>query len=185
MLWPDTVLYASFKGREVLWSHEGGEFVVDDDDEATVGFRSKVAEDLLISDGTVESLDDLAFLLGYREYNEVGASGQEIVNDYIDRWHKMFDKTKEWYQDYQQHMGWATGNETIRYLGRAKSDLERIIRAMDQYEAVEARWRRDFGMSKFQLEIQVEQMKEQLQALRAGRGGNVGGRGGGGGMGRR
>jgi hypothetical protein len=185
MLWPEVVLYASFMGREVVWSHDGGEFIVDDDDEKTVGFRAKVAEDLLISDGTVENLDDLAFLLGYREYNEVGGHGQEIVNDYIADWHKLFNQTKVWYQDYQQHMGWATGADTIRYLGKAKSELEKIIRAMERYEAVEHRWQRDLGISKFQLETQVEQMKEQLQALKSGRGANIGGRGGGGGMGRR
>ncbi|MHC4220136.1 MAG: hypothetical protein ACYSU7_16955, partial [Planctomycetota bacterium] len=83
MLWPETVLSATFKGREVVWSPTGvGEYIVDSDDEMTVGFKSKIAEDLLISDGTVEDIDDLAFLLGYREYREVGEKGQDLVNDY-------------------------------------------------------------------------------------------------------
>jgi hypothetical protein len=185
MLWPEVVLAASFKGREVVWSPTTiGEFVVDSDDEATVWFRSKVAEDLLISDGTVENLDDLAFLLGYREFREVGDEGQELVEQYIDRWQGLYEQTKEWYQDYQQHMGWAGGGETLQWLGRAKRDLEQIIKAMERYEAVEIRWRRDFGITKFALETQVEQMKEQIRALKGGRGGTVGG-GGGSGMGRR
>ena len=185
MLWPEVVLSASFKGREVVWSlTDVGEFVVDNDDETTVWFKSKVAEDLLISDGTVENLDDLAFLLGYREYREVGENGQGLVEDHIDRWQKVFAQTQEWYQDYQQHMSWAGGAETLQWLGRAKRDLEQIISAMERYRAVEIRWQRDFGTTKFALETQVEQMKEQIRALKGGRGGNVGG-GGGGGMGRR
>jgi hypothetical protein len=186
MLWPEVVLSASFKGREVVWSlTEVGEYVVDNDDETTVWFKSKVAEDLLISDGTVENLDDLAFLLGYREYREVGEFGQNHVDDHIERWQKVFAQTQEWYQDYQQHMGWAGGAETLQWLGRAKRDLEQIISAMERYRAVEIRWQRDFGTTKFALETQVEQMKEQIRALKGGRGGNVGGGGGAGGMGRR
>jgi hypothetical protein len=184
MLWPDVVLSASFKGREVIWTQNTtGEFVVDSDDERTVGFRSKVAEDLLISDGTVESLDDLAFLMGYREYREVGENGQGHVEDYVERWQKVFDQTREWYLDFQQHMGWASGDETLQWLGRAKRDLERIISAMERYRAVEIRWQRDFGVSKFELETQVEQMKERIRALKGGRGGGLGGRGGGPGRG--
>jgi hypothetical protein len=186
MLWPEVVLSASFKGREVVWSPTNvGEFVVDNDDETTVWFKSKVAEDLLISDGTVENLDDLAFLLGYREYREVGEKGQKLVTDYIEKWQKVFSQTQEWYQDYQQHMSWAGGSETLQWLGRAKRDLEQIIKAMERYRAVEIRWQRDFGTSKFALETQVEQMKEQIRALKSGRGGNVGGGGGGGFGGRR
>ena len=183
MLWPEVVLSASFQGREVEWSLTNvGEYVVDNDDETTVWFKSKVAEDLLISDGTVENLDDLAFLLGYREYREVGEIGQGHVDDHIERWQKVFAQTQEWYQDYQQHMGWASGSETLQWLGRAKRDLEQIISAMERYRAVEIRWQRDYGTTKFSLETQVEQMKEQIRALKGGRG--MGG-GGGGGMGRR
>jgi polyhydroxyalkanoate synthesis regulator phasin len=185
MLWPETVLSATFKGREVVWSPTGvGEYVVDSDDEMTVGFKSKIAEDLLISDGTVEDIDDLAFLLGYREYREVGEKGQDLVDDYIKRWHRVYEQTKEWWLDYQQHQGWASGGETLQWLGRAKRDLEQIISAMERYRAVEIRWQRDFGTSKFALETQVEQMKEQIRALKGGRGGGGGGAGGGG-IGRR
>jgi hypothetical protein len=184
MLWPETLLSATFKGREVVWwPNLEGEIILDDDEESTGWFRSKVAEDLLVSDGTVENLDDLAFLLGYREYREVGEQGQKAVEDYVERWRKVFDQTREWYLDYQQHQGWAGGDETLQWLGRAMRDLEQIIKAMERYRAVEIRWQRDFGMSKFALEIQVEQMKEQIRALKRGRGATFGGGGGGGGLG--
>ncbi|MHC4273698.1 MAG: hypothetical protein ACYSUR_08525, partial [Planctomycetota bacterium] len=58
-----------------------------------------------------------------------------------------------------------------------------IIKAMERYRAVEIRWQRDFGVTKFALEIQVEQMKEQIRALKQGRGATRGGGAGGGGLG--
>jgi hypothetical protein len=184
MLWPEVVLSASFKGREVVWSPTGvGEFVVDNDEEKTVDFKSKVAEDLLISDGTVESLDDLAFLLGYREYREVGEAGQKLVEDYVERWQRVYDQTQQWWADYYQHQSWAGGAETLKWLGRAKRDLEQIIRAMERYRAVEIRWQRDQGVTKFALETEVEKMTEQIRALKRGRGAAGGVGGGGGGMG--
>lgn len=185
MMWPERTLSASFKGREVIWSpNELGEFVVDDNTEKTVGFRAKIAEDLLISDGTVENLDDLAFLMGYREYCDVGANGQQMVEGYVEKWRKIWDQTQVWYQDYFQHQGWAGGDETLKWLGRAKRDLEQIITAMNRYKAVEVRWQYDMGITKLSLEIEVEKMKEQIRALKSGRGASGGG-GGGGGMGRR
>ncbi|MHC4317707.1 MAG: Clp protease/crotonase-like domain-containing protein [Planctomycetota bacterium] len=184
MLWPETLLSATFKGREVVWwPNLEGEIILDDDEESTGWFRSKVAEDLLVSDGTVENIDDLAFLLGYREYREVGEHGQGLVEDYVERWKKVFEQSREWYLDYEQHQGWAGGDETLQWLGRAKRDLEQIIKAMERYRAVEIRWQRDFGVTKFALEIQVEQMKEQIRALKQGRGATRGGGAGGGGLG--
>ncbi len=70
----------------------------------------------------------------------------------------------------------------MKWLGRAKLDLEKIIKAMERYKAVEIRWRTDLGKSKLELEIEVEKIKEQIRALRQ----QGGGRGGGGrGMGGR
>ncbi|MHC4414396.1 MAG: Clp protease/crotonase-like domain-containing protein [Planctomycetota bacterium] len=185
MLWPEKRLSASFKGREVVWSlNDQGEFIVDNDESKTLGLRAKTAEDLLISDGTVENLDDLAFLLGYREYRVIEGKGQDLVEDYVEQWRRVYEQTKGWWADYYQHKDWATGADTLKWLGRAKRDVEQIINAMERYEAVEIRWQTDLGVKKFDLETLVEQLKEQIQALKTqGRGGGygVGGRGLGGG----
>ncbi len=181
MLWPERKLSASFKGREVLWSPtDEGEFVVDSDGENTVEFRAKSAEDLLISSGTVESLDDLLFLMGYREYRLIEGQGEKLVDDYIEQWRKAFDQTKEWYADYEQHRGWAGGTDALKWLGRAKRDLEQIISAMKRYKAVEFRWQTDMGRTIDQLEVEVERLREEIQSLKAGGrssgyGGNKGG----------
>ncbi|MCH8343846.1 MAG: hypothetical protein IH983_07650 [Planctomycetes bacterium] len=188
MVDPTYKLSASFKGREVVWSlNDLGEFLVDDDDENTVDFSAKAAEDLAISDGTVETLDDLAFLLGYREYRVIEGKGEQLVENYTEQWRRSFENSKKWLQDYFQHQRWATGDETLKWLGRAKRDLENIIKAMERYKAVEIRWRTDLGKTKLEMEIEVEKIKEQIRALKQqdrGRGG--GGRGmGRGGTGRR
>ncbi len=184
MLWPEKKLSASFRGREVVWSlNDLGEFVIDDDEEQTLALRAKAAEDLLISDGTAESLDDLTFLLGYREYRETDGGGTKLVDDYIDSWRKAYEKSKELWADYNQHIQWAGGGETLKWTGRAKRDLQQIIRLMEQYKAVEIRWKSDMGQTKFALEIQVEKMKERIRAMKNSRGsrGGGGGYGGGGG----
>ena len=187
MLWPEKLLSASYRGREVVWSlNDLGEFVIDNDDEKTLTLRAKAAEDLLISDGTVESLDDLTFLLGYREYRELDGA-VSIVENYVKKWRATYDKTEELWADYHQHRGWASGRDSRKYLSRAKRDLEQIIRAMARYKAVETRWQTDQGVTKLSLEIEVEKLREELRALRGSRssgGGTTGGgfgSGGGGG----
>ena len=71
-----------------------------------------------------------------------------------------------------------SGDDAIRYLGAAKTDLEKILRACKQYPAVAARWQQDYGMSILQLELQIEGIKDQIGDMRRGnrgsgrRGGN-------------
>ena len=182
MMRPEYVLSASFKGREVTWANDtGGQWVVDSNKEGVANFNASLAEDMGLSEGTVENLDDLMFLLGYREYDEV-ESGKNIVEKYVEDWRRTFDRCKSWYADAQQKLGWASGDEAIRYLGAAKTDLEKILRACKQYPAVAARWQQDYGTSILQLELQIEGIKDQIGDMRRGNGG--GGRKGGGNPGR-
>lgn len=178
MMMPEKKLSASFRGREVVWSlTDAGEYLVDNDDEKTANFTAKLAEDLGISDGTVDNLDDLAFLLGYREYRVISEEEDSPATAYVEDWRRTFENTKTWWGDYFQHKGWASGDETLKWLGRAKNDVGKIIRAMNRYDAVEIRWRTDLGTRKIELEILVEQLKEQIRALKeSGRRGGFGGR---------
>ncbi len=175
-------LSASFKGREVIWSlNKDGEFLVDGSEKTTPGFRSKIAEDLLISQGTCDNLDDLAFLLGYREFRLAGGRGEGIVETYKEKWRAAYDKSVELYKDYGEHQIWANGDEALKFLGAAKRDLEDIVKLMEVYPAVETRWRTDLGQTKHNIKVRIEQIKEQLVALKQGqRGGGGGGYGGGG-----
>ena len=184
MMWAPNKLSASFKGREVVWTlDEYGEFVIDNDDEHTANFRANAAENLLISDGTADTLDDLALLLGFREYRVVDAHAKEVVDGYREGWRTAFKNTVTWWKDYQQYMGWAGGEDALRYLSKAKRSIERIIKAMDRYPPVELRWKEERGTTKFQLEMLIEELKLRIRALRqrGARGGGGGGFGTGGG----
>ena len=191
MIRPEYTLSAKFKGRTVEWQNDThGQWVVDSSDKHVARFTNETAEDTALSDGTASSLEDLIFLLGYREYEPLN-SGSEMHTKYVEDWRRTFDRSREWWGDYEQKMGWASGEDAVKYMGSAKGSLEKIVRAMRAYPAVEVRWKADFGMTKLQLEIMIEQLKEQIAAMRNrgrnGRGGGSGrgggGRGGGGGLG--
>jgi len=185
MVRPEFLLSASWKGRNVDWTLDAnGEYLVDGSEDFTVAFRAKSAEDFGISKGTAETLDDLALLLGVREYVVLDSQAQAHFDKYKEDWRRVLDQCQTLWNDHTQFLGWATGEDTVRYLGRAKDCLEKIVAAIDRYEAVEVRLARNHGISKTYLTIMIEQMNEQLRAARGG-GRNAGaGAAGGGGTGR-
>ncbi|UCD75283.1 MAG: hypothetical protein JSV91_16050 [Phycisphaerales bacterium] len=181
MVRPEFPLSATWKGREVEWTLDrNGEYVVDGSEQTTVDFTAKTAEDFCISDGTAETLDDLALLMGIREYRVLDGEAESEFEKYTKDWRRTYENALQYLQDYQKYMSWAGGDETIQWLGRAKSMLEKVVAAIDRYDAVEIRLQRH-GVSRFSLVTTIEQLKERLRALRqGGRGGGGGGRGGGG-----
>lgn len=179
MMNPKYSLSATWRGREVIWTlNQAGEYVVDQSEKATAGFRAKSAEDFCISDGTAENLDDLAMLLGYREYRIIDGQADEMVEEYVHDWRQAFDNTKTWWDDANIALN-RGGDNPVAQIGKAKSLIGKIIRAMEKYKAVELRWASDIGPSKFDLITMEEQLREQLRALRQ-QGRNRGGGGGGG-----
>jgi hypothetical protein len=182
MMNPNYQLSATWKGREVEWRlDDSGEYLVDGSEKSTSRFRAKTAEDFCISDGTAETIDDLMLLRGYREFRLIAGEAPGTLEEYVEDWRAAFEKTKTLWIDYQQHLGWAGGDEALQWLGRAKRDLEQIISAMERYEAVEIRWQIEQGMGKFDLEKILGRLKEQIRALRQQGRGGAGGPGGGGG----
>ena len=179
---------ARWKGREVEWLlDDTGEYVVDNSDKRTVNFTAKTAADFGISKGTAETLDDLALIMGMREYRVEGERGRAMYEDYKEDWRRAFEQCVDWMQEAQKFMGWATGADELRYLGRVKSNYERMLAAMKRYGAVELRMRMGYGISIMSLQLQIEQLRERIRAIRSGGrgGGGGGGLGGGGGGGPR
>jgi hypothetical protein len=183
MMDPEHFLSASWRGREVDWHlNVDGEYLVDGRDDSSAEFRAKDAENLCLSDGTAESLDDLTLLLGIREYRLDEGVGAKLVDDYITQWRRALDEAKSNLKDYEQNLGWAGGDDALKYLGKAKSNLERILKLMETYDAVEVRMRREHGLNKVGLQQQIEILKERIRNLRDQQKGNNrgGGRQGGG-----
>jgi hypothetical protein len=122
--------------------------------------------------------------------------GESSIEEYIRNWRGALEQAKSEFQEYLKFREWASGGDAEKYLGRARSSLERIIKAIERYEAVEVRLGMELGLSKHNLQVELEQLKEQIVALRnsgrrgsGGAGGGMGGgsgrpgRGGGGGVG--
>lgn len=192
MIVPSKKLSVSWQGRKLIWrSDEEGTYVVDNDPKGVPAFTAKVAEDLLLSKGTASDLDDLMFMLGYREWDrslvDGKQDGERIVSDYVKRWRDAFKKSNEAYQTYRREIGWATGGaEGLAHLGKARRALQEVLDAMNRFPAVEFRWRQR-GLTRDAVERRLLELREAITAAERGRrGGTTGGGGGmgGGGSGR-
>ena len=187
---PEYPLSATWKGREVEWSLDrNGEYVVDNSEQGTVDFTAKSAEDFCISDGTADSLADLALLMGIREYRVLDGKAEADFEKYTEDWRRVYENALQYWEDYQTYRG----RGGVQWLGRAKTMLQKIVSAINRYKAVELRLQAR-GITKFGLETSIEQLEEQLRGMRqgglgggtgGGRGGGSGSGGGGGGHGRR
>jgi len=197
MIRPEKMLSVSWEGRRLNWRpDENGTYVVDSDPEKVAQFNAKTAEDLMLSKGTADELDELLFMLGYREWDNSLVEGKQdgvrIIDDYIKRWRDTYKRTQESFETYKREFGWAQGSSTeaLAHLGKARASLQDILDGMKRYPAVEARWRsRRSGQRLTMLDVEqlLREVKDQIVAAerekRNSRGGGSGGGGIGGGRG--
>ena len=178
MMDPEKTLSADFKGREVVWrANTDGMWLVDDDDEQVANFDAQTAEDTLLSDGIVDSLDDLMFLLGYREY-EKNENGIELAERYKEQWRRAYQKCLDNLRDIETGRG--GGTDALRQALNRKRLWEEILRNERRFNAVERRLTREFGLSKDRVELIIEGINDEIRQIRDGRRGGNGRRGGGG-----
>ncbi len=178
MVRAERTLHASWKGREVIWALNGnGDYVVDGSKQRTANFTAKTAEDFLISNGTAETLDDLALLLGEREYRIADGASEEIFDDYVTSWRRMYQGVLDMASELNQipRMRYTP----LQQASKMKSIYEDILKALDRYEAIEVRLATDFGINRLFLVTQIEILKEQIRAMRQQGRGVGGGTGGG------
>ncbi len=179
MIRPDFTLSVTWRGRETEWHLDtSGEYDIDRSTRRVAKFDARTAENFGISAGTAENLDDVALLMGLREYDVIDDTSRGIFNDYVEDWRRTFERLEEAAIDYQQHLSWANGADFIAYYGRAKNDLETILSCIRQYEAVRVRAGMQYGLQEQNLRLQIRTMEETLAAAR--RGARGAGRAGGG-----
>jgi hypothetical protein len=182
MVLPSKILSATWKGRDVDWTlNDLGEYVVDASTKRAAEFTAKMAEDFVLADGVAETMDDVALLMGVREYRIIDGEGDDIFEDYREGWRSAFERCKEWYREWQEIQ--ALGGDPVQVLGQTKRRLEQILAAVEKYKAVELRVQMEWGMSRLWLIQQIEIIKEQLRAARGNRRNRGGGGRSGGGMG--
>ncbi|MFO0873797.1 MAG: hypothetical protein U0575_07470 [Phycisphaerales bacterium] len=163
MMRPEKFLSVSFEGRTLKWANDtAGGWVIDGNDKAAARFSAQLAEDIGLCKGIADSKDDLAFLMGYREWREV-PGGEKIVDDYIEGWRRSLKQATEWATEYQDAMKYASGTDAVKYLGQAKSALQKILGAMNQYPAVEIRWRDVRGETKLTIQTYIDRISEMIR----------------------
>ena len=139
MMDPENQLSANFKGRKVIWvSNFDGLWGIDNSEEQVANFDAETAEDTMLSDGTVESLEDLMFLLGYREYAH-NTQGDEIAAKYKEQWRRAYKKCVDTFEDMQAGRGMGNSTDPVRQLMARKRMLDEMLRQMKRYNAVERR----------------------------------------------
>ena len=181
MMTPEEMLSIKFEGRKVVWlPNTNGTWIVDGTKEGVANFSATLAEESGLADGVADDLDDLMFLLGYREYKKLD-NGEKIGESYVEDWRKAFERCKDWWRDASEVDGDAAG------LGKRKSLLERMVAAVKQYPAIEYRMRMEGMPGRVQLELEIDNLRKEIQRIRdaekANRGGGGGGSSGGGGRG--
>ncbi len=164
MMRPELLLSVSWNGRNLNWRPDTkGTFLVDGDTKAVANFDAKTAEDLGLCDGIADSIEDLMFLLGYREWDDsLGKNNQDgvkLVGDYITDWRKTYAKTVEYFVEYEK-------NFKASKFTAAKALLERIRDAMKKYPAVEFRWRIQGRPGIDDIEQMLLQVKEQAKGAK-------------------
>ena len=200
LLDPTLPLSFSCRGREAIWyNHSLGDIPVSATQQESFGdeftnrrdprsglpvgleFSARPCEEFLISDGTAETLQDLAMLMGYREYKVEETEALIGVAEYREKWRAMLKRAYEAFEDYQKYMS----RGTLSDLQKAKTALTRIIGMVRTNASVAMRVRTLTGADLTQLEIMLENLKAQIRQMARGGGGGGGagggGRGGGGG----
>jgi hypothetical protein len=176
MIRPDKKLSVSFKGRELEWHPDtSGQIVVDGDDARVANFDARLAEDLGLSRGTADSVEDLMFQLGYREWDDSltkDQDGTKLVGDYIKGWRTAWEESLKSWGDYEQNSGGDT-----KGIARAIKALEQVKGAMTRYPAVEMRWRIRSGgrLDRIAVDGLIKQLREKSKG--AGGSGASGGKG--------
>ena len=116
-------------------------WMVDDSNEQVANFNATSALDTMLIEDTVGSLEDLVFVLGYREY-EHNTQGDEIAENYTKRWRTNYEKCKTTYEDYQADRGLGTSNDPRKVLMAKRKMLEEVVKIMKRYSAVKTTYER-------------------------------------------
>jgi len=170
---PEKVLSGRWNGKKVEWfNHLKADFVIDNSPDMVPGFSATQAEELGISEATVDSLNDLLLLHDIREYHIVGEEITKQLDDYIKNWRANLRRAKLLWGDYQQQSGWATGNERKRWLSKNINTIKSLIGICRKYPAVTLRM--GFDPKLRNLENILEEIEKELRRPGGGGGGGSG-----------
>jgi hypothetical protein len=165
MLRPEMLLSASYRGRAIEWRDDAkGHWVVDGRDDSTAGFSAESAEELGLSKGSADSLDELMFVIGLREFDRVEGDGEVLHKKYVDEWRKAYEQCKKLIEESNTAQEDAQGGNPKGNLNKAKSALERIVGLIKKYPPLAVRLQRD-GITQLAVETEILNLTEQIRAI--------------------
>ena len=165
MLRPEMLLSASYKGRKIEWREDTkGNWVVDGRDDATAGFSAESAEELGLSKGSADSLDELMFVLGIREFDRVPDDGETLHKKYVDEWRKAYDQCGKLIEESNVAQEDAQNANPKGNLNKAKSALTRVVGLIKKYPPVAVKLQSE-GTSLLAVETEILRLNEQIRAL--------------------
>jgi hypothetical protein len=183
MLLPENKLSFEFVGRRPRWrGDDKGMIIVDSSEEQPANFHAEAAELSFLCDGLAESLDDLMYLLGYREY-EVVSRGERIATSHRESWRKGMDGVLDILDEA------AATEDDVAGFGRRKSLFEKALAILRRYPFMEMRMElQQRQVNAEVLEIYIDDIRKIIQQMNeaekdAKRNGGRGGSSGGGGRG--
>ena len=182
MIFSERTLSVNFEGRGAKWVNDtSGSWVVDSSADLPLNLSAAVAEDILLSDGSADTLDDLMFLLGYREYTAID-SGEKLGKQFTEDWRKAMKNIFTWMEEASET------EDSVQGLGKRKALYEKVVAAFKAYPFIEGRREcQQQGINRQAIEGAIDDIKKELQRLREAekdnRGGGSGGGGGGNGRG--
>ena len=167
---PEKVLSGTWNGKKVDWfKHLNGDFIIDDSPDMVLDFSATQAEELGISEATVNSLNDVLLLNDIREYHIVGEEITKQLNGYVKNWRTNLQKAILLWGDYQQQTGWAAGDERTRWLSKNKTTIKSLMGICKKYPAVTIRMGFDSKLKN--LENIIEEIEKELRRGGGSRGG--------------
>lgn len=182
LIFSERTLSVNFEGRGAKWVNDtSGSWVVDSSADLPLNLSAAVAEDILLSDGSADTLDDLMFLLGYREYTAID-SGEKLGKQFTEDWRKAMKNIFTWMEEASET------EDSVQGLGKRKALYEKVVAAFKAYPFIEGRREcQQQGINRQAIEGAIDDIKKELQRLREAekdnRGGGSGGGGGGNGRG--
>ena len=177
---PEVPLSGTWEGKKVNWEDTlNGDFIVDVG-QGMPHLDATTATELAISNGIVYNLKDLLVAEGIREYHIVGEDITEEINQHKENWRSDFERASELFLDAEQYGGWATGENTVRYLREQVKKYKQVLRLMENSSAVAMRMGWKYRVNTGALEQMIEQIEEELKRLREGDSGRRPSGGGGG-----
>ncbi|HIA71224.1 MAG TPA: hypothetical protein EYO01_00740 [Phycisphaerales bacterium] len=182
---PDVPLSGSWEGKDVVWADNlEGDLILDQGVDYMPHLSATIAAEVGISKGNANSRNDVLLSEGIRVYHLVGEDITDELTAHSVTWRKDFLRAEKMLRDGEQYGGWATGNDTAKYLRKQLAEYKKLVKLLKKSSAAATRIGRKHRISVKALEKWIEDIEEELEQLKnggRGRGGGGGGPIGGGG----